>query len=1013
VLASLTRHCVRRPLTAWILLSGVSLLGCLALAHIGVSHLPDVDRASVNVLASLPGAAPEIMEHDVAELLEEALVQAEGVAGIATTVENGRVRLEVRLQPGRDVNAALQDAQNRVARIIPRLPKDLDPISLSKYNPADMPIVLMVLTGPYSPQGLSDTASTIIRDALQGVPGVGSVSIYGPQGRTLKIWLDRTRLAERGLTISDVVSGLRANNLETSGGTIEGAGGDLAVRMLGQPRHVEELADIPIATNVALGGAVATVRLGDLAIIEDGFIDNRSISRMDGQHRQGLGVGKLRGFNTVTVARDVRAVIDRLNRELPKNMHLEVTQDSSLWVNESIGAMAHELVMAVLLTAAVCWLFLGSFAAASTVLLAIPMALLGTVGALWGWGAGINTFTMLGMSLAIGLVVDDAIMVQESIEHHHGLGLSARDAALRGTHVVRFAALAATVAVLAVFAPVLFIRGEIGACFFQFGFALCVAVAISYIEAVTMAPARAAQFLKAARAPTGPSRLWSLLNRCYGSLLRLAVRRPVVVLATAALLAAAGTWALVAIPREISPDQDSGRIRIAWSAPATADQARIEALVDLLSERLGAIPGVLHVQVSGNGVSGNCGIVLAPPGERPPQAAIISEARRRLGDIPGLASSVQADVQALIRVSNPAAADLSVRGPEHERCAAIAEEIMERWRTDPHLVDVSSSWKVAAAELTIIPDRAACADLGVDLDSLAATINSLIGGSLAGSFTLDGRRQDVRVRLRADQRANPEDIGRLLVRTRTGTTIPLSALARIVVQPAPAKLLRLDREPTVTISANAPPGVAQGQAQAAAMALVGDLPPNYRVVPGDSALAMRQAVGDLGSALAIGLVVAFLVLAVQFNSLLHPLTVLTALPLAVAGAGVALWLSGQSLNIYSGLGLLLLMGLAKKNSILLVDRANHACESGEAADPAQAMVIAGPARLRAILMTSVATCAAAIPIALGLGEGAEVRRPMAIAILGGITVSTVLSLMVVPAFYVVTSRLMGRRTNAV
>jgi hydrophobe/amphiphile efflux-1 (HAE1) family protein len=1012
MLAALTRHCVRRPLTAWILLSGVTLLGCLALARIGVSHFPDVDRASINVFASLPGVAPKTMERDVAELLEETLVQAEGVEGIVATVENGRVRLELKLQPGRDVDSALQDAQNRVARIAPQLPKGLNPIALNKYNPEDMPIVLMVLTGPYSPQRLSDTAATIIHDAIQGVPGVGSVAIYGPQGRTLKVWLDRARLAERGLAISDVVAGLRANNLETSGGTIEGAGGDLAVRMLGQPRRVADLAEIPIATRVTPGGAVATVRLGDLAIIEDGFIDNRNISRMDGQHRQGLGVGKLRGFNTVTVARDVRAAVDRLNAELPKGMRLEVTQDSSQWVKESIGSMWHELVIAVLLTAAVCWMFLGSFASGSTVLLAIPMALLGTVAALWIGGGSINTFTMLGMALAIGLVVDDAIMVQESIEHHHGLGLSSRDAAVRGTGAVRFAALAATIAVLAVFAPVLFIRGEIGAYFFQFGFALCVAVSISYLEAVTMAPARAAQFLASAGAAAGPSRLWPILDRCYAPLLRLAVRRPLAVLAAAALLTAIGAWALAAIPREMSPDQDSGRIRVAWNAPATADQARIEALVDILSDRLGSLPGALHVQVSGNGASGTCGILLAPPAERPPQAEIIAEARRRLGGIPGLACSVQADVQTLIRVSNPAAADLSVRGPEHERCAAIAEEIMGRWRADPHLVDVTSSWKVAAAELTIVPDRAACADLGVELDDLAVTVDSLIGGSLAGSFALDGRRQDVRVRLRADQRANPEDISRLLVRTRAGAAIPLSALARVVVQPAPARLMRLDREPAVTISANAPAGVAQGQAQAAALALVGDLPPGYRVVPGDSAVAMRQAVDDLGSALAVGLVVAFLVMAVQFNSLLHPLTVLTALPLAAAGAGIALWLSGQSLNIYSGLGLLLLMGLAKKNSILLVDRANHACASGEAADPAQAMAIAGPARLRAILMTSVATCAAAVPIALGLGEGAEVRRPMAIAILGGIIVSTVLSLVVVPAFYVVTSRLLRRRAAA-
>ncbi len=987
----------------------MALLGGLALTRIGLSHFPDVDRPVIMVYAQWPGAAPQAIEHDVCEIIEESLVQAEGVASIESMVRSGSVNITMRLQPGRNVDAALQDAQNRVGRMVGRLPKDLLPISLSKYNPEDMPIVLLALKGPYSLQRLSETASTTITDALQTVPGVGTISNYGPQNRTIKLWFNRTRLAERGLTISDAINGLRANNLEAPGGIIEGAGGDLSVRVLAQPRQVQDLAAIPITTSSVPGGGVAVVRLGDLATIEDGFLNTRRISMVDGQLRQGLGIGKQRGFSTIAVATAVRATVARLESQLPQGMILEVTQDSSTWINESLSAMWHELAMAVLLTSIVCWYFLGSFAAASTVLLAIPIALLGTVAALWGWGATLNTFTLLGLSLAIGLVVDDAIMVQESIDHHRHRGLNPRDAALCGTNAVRFAAMAATIAVLAVFAPVMFMRGEIGASFLQFGIALCVAVALSYVEAVTLAPARAAQFMQAGAQSKEP-RIWRHLERIYSTVLDRVLRRPWLTLVGAALATVMGAWILLTLPGEISPDQDSGMLNVSWNAQATADQATVEALVDRISTHIRAIPGVARVQVSGDIASGGCVITLAPRSERRLQVDIMQDVRRSLATIPGLTAQVRPSVQTLIQVPNAAAADVSIRGPEHARCAEIADAIMRRWRDDSRLVDVNSSWRVAAAELTITPDRAACADLGVNLDDLAATVNSLIGGSVVGYFTLDGRRQDVRVRLRADQRSTPEDLGRLEVRTRAGGTIPLSALAHIAVSPAPAQLTRLDREPAVTIRANAVPGVSQDAAQRAAVALIGDLPPGYRAVPGDSAAALSMALHDLTFALVVGLIAAYLILVIQFNSLLHPLTVLTALPLAIVGAAVALYLCGQTMNLYSGLGMLLLMGLAKKNSILLVDRANQMREAGEATDPSQAMRLAGPARLRAILMTSIATCAAAVPIACGLGEGAEVRRPMAIAILGGISISTLLSLVVVPAFYVVTDRLQ-RRTD--
>jgi hydrophobe/amphiphile efflux-1 (HAE1) family protein len=1007
VLGALTDRCIRRPLTAWVLMVGASLVGLLALHRIGLSQFPDVDKAQISVIAELPGAPPKSMERDICELLEEVLVQAEGVSEIQSSVSPGRATITMVLDPGRNVEAALQDAQNRISRIADDLPRDMLPIHLSKNNPEDRPLVFLALSGPYSAQRLSDTAHNTITDALQAVAGVGSIDLQGPQTRAVKVWLYRDRLEARDLTVADVIAGLKSNNLEASGGTVEGAGGDLGVRVLGQPRRFADLASVVIATRPVPGGPPAAVRLGDVAMIEDGFVEERRINRVDGQPRQGIAVSKQRGANAVAVAEGVRAVVERLNAQLPQGMVLEVSYDGSRFILQSISAMWHELSCAVVLTALVCWLFLGAWWAAASVLLAIPMALLGTVSALWCWGATLNTFTLLGLSLAIGLVVDDAIMVQESIDRHRGLGVPPREAAARGTAAVRFAALAASVAVLAVFSPVLFIKGEIGASFFQFGLALCFAVGLSYIEAVTLAPARAAQFMGAAREPHEP-RIWQAVEAGYGRLLSGVLRRPWLTLGAAALALAGGAWALVALPRETSPAQDSGRIEVPWSAPATADQALIDRIADRMASDVGAIRGVTSVQVNANGVRGNCWVTLAPIGQRAPLATILTEVKRRLDLIPGLWSRPRPSVQDLIQVTDPAAADISIRGPEHERCAEIADEILQRWRNDPHLAQASTSWSIAAAELQVEPDRAACADLGVDLDAMATTIDGLIGGAGAGTFTLDGRREDVRVRLRLAERSTPEDIGRVRIRTRSGETVPLSAVARVQVRPAPAQLSRRDREPTVFLRANAAPDVSQDEAQRAAAKLVGDLPAGYRAVPGDSAAVYNQAKRDFYFAFCVGLVAAYLVLVVQFDSLVHPLTVLTALPLAAAGASVALLVTGQSLNLYSGIGLLLLMGLAKKNSILLVDRANLARES-DGADAIGAMRVAGPARLRAILMTSAATCAAAVPIAIGFGDGSEVRRPMAIAIIGGVAVSTALSLAVVPAFYVLCDRLSRKR----
>lgn len=1022
----ITEACIQKPVFAWMLMAGTVLFGVVAASRIGISQMPDVDFPTINVSVSWEGAAPEVIENDVLQPLEEALVQVEGVAGLTSTARQGSGSVTVELALSRNVDLALQDVTAKVQEAARRLPRDLDPPVISKTNPEDQPIMWIGLTGPYPRQVIADYARYRVKERLQTVPGIGEITEGGSIERNVRIWVDSSALDARNLTVGDVTRALVREHVELPAGRIEVPGREVNVRVLGEAMDLETLRNIVVAEGgspAAAGRAGAggtPVYLKDVALVEDGFEDIRRVSRFNGQPAQGLGIRKQRGANAVAVAQAIRAEMAAIGPTLPPGMTLETNFDSTLYIEESVHEIEFELALAVLLTALVCWLFLGSLSSTLNVVLAIPMSLLGTVAVIYFLGFTLNTFTLLALGLSVGIVVDDAIMVLENIFRHAESGEDRVTAAREGTREIAFAALAATLAVCAIFIPVVFMKGIVGKFFLQFGVTLCVAVLLSYLEAVTLAPARCAQLLDVSREHR--SRLgravdgaFARLASLYSRVLPWALRRPARVIAGSFLLFGLAILVFRAMPKEMVPSQDQSRVMVRLTGAVGSDLAETDRLVRRGEEYLLARPDVLRVFAVAGGFGGggvNSGIyfvTLVPPAERATtQAQFSAEVRKELNSYPGLRAVVQDLSQQGFTAQRGFPVEFSVRGSDWSQLIATSQQLMGELKQSGLVVDLDSDYQLGMPELAVLPDRARAADLGVSMDDIATSLNALVGGVRVGKYSAGGRRYDVRLRLLADQRSRPEDLSHLRVRAATGELVPLSALVTTEERPALQAITRRDRERAITVFANVAPGASQDKALARVEELARKTPVGVRVVLGGASVAFRDSMSSLLFALVLGIIVAYMILASQFNSFLHPVTVLTILPLSIAGAAFALWGTGRSLNIFSMIGLLLLMGIVKKNSIILVDYANQLRDRGRSA--AAAILRAGPVRLRPILMTSAATMMAAIPAALGLGAGSETRAPMAVAVIGGLIVSTALSLLVVPAFYLVAVRTKERLT---
>jgi multidrug efflux pump len=1011
---------IRNHVFAWILMFALIGFGILCFTGVGtvfrglgVSQNPDVDFPVVNIMMTWEGASPEIMETDVVDLVEESVTSVEGVKEITSSSRLGAANVTVEFELERDIDVALQDVQSKLSQLQNHLPKGMDPPTVGKTNPEDEPIMRISVGGSRPPTFVTDYIRNVIRPQLQTIPGVGEIQLQGFRDRNVRVWYDAARLEAQGLTVSDVNAAIQREHLEVPAGRIEGADREMNVRAEGEAIDVEDFRNLVITYRNG-----APVRLRDVAVIEDGLEDRRRIGRAMGEPAVGFGITKLRGANAVQVGRDVRARLVEIEKQLPEGLFVAVNFDTTVFIERSIDEILFTLILAALLTSVVCWIFLGSWSTTVNVLLAIPTSILGTFIVMYVFGFTLNTYTVLGLTLVVGIVVDDAIMVLENIYRHRENGEGKVTAASVGAREITFAAAAATLAIMAIFLPVAFLKGIIGKFFFQFGVTITVAVLLSLLEALTLAPMRLSRMLevgeRATRLEQWVTRTFARLAAGYQRLLVPALHHRRLVLAGAAALFVLSLGIVKLLRQEFIPSQDMSRFGMRYQTSVGSSLDTSERVFSEIERFLRSRP---EVEMYGGGVGGFGGevnngfvyVTMKDPRDRPvdpktgrrlSQQDLMNLTRQATSSIPGARITMQDFSQRGFSTGRGGGfpVEFNIRGRDWDTLGRASRVIMEKMRESGLVTDVNSDYQVGMPEVQVVPDRNKAADLGISMAEIGETINSAIGGQRVGKFKDKGRRFDIRVRLLSPQRQRPEDIQRLLVRTGSGGLVRLGDIVRINQEPTLQIITRRDRERAITLTANVAPGVSQNRAIDASMEIArANMPDGYRVVASGSARTYRESFESLIFAMILGLIVAYMVLASQFNAFTHPFTVLLALPFSVSGALVALLLAGQSLNVYSMLGIILLMGIAKKNSILLVDFTNQARASGM--ERHEALLHACPIRLRPILMTSIATIAGALPPALAVGPGAELQRPMALSIVGGMIVSTAFTLFVVPSAY--------------
>ncbi len=1018
---SLSTTSIKNPVFAWMLMAALIVFGWIGFTRMGVSQLPDVDFPVLSVQVTYEGAAPVVMETDIMDVIEESVMTIQGIREVSSSARQGQATITIEFDLDKDIDVALQEVQTNIAQAQRRLPDDMDPAIVSKTNPEDQPIMWIGISGDRPKRDLMEYVQDHLKDRFQTINGVGEIFLGGFLERNLRVWLDAAKLEEYQITVEDVIASIQREHQELPAGRIETKEHELNVRAMGEALSVEEFGQIVIAQR---GGSpiYKPIYLKDIATIEDGLADERRIARIMGKTAVGLGIRKQRGANAVEVAHKVKARLEEVKQQLPPDLEIGINFDRSQFIEDSISELHFTLVLSAILTSLVCWVFLGSWGSTVNVLLAIPTSIIGTFFFLNVMGFTLNTFTMLGLSLAVGVVVDDAIMVLENIVRYQERGEGRVRAALLGSNEISFAALAATVAVIAIFLPVAFMQGIVGKFFFQFGVTVSIAVALSLLEALTLTPMRCSQFLtvteQRSRFGHWVDAGFDRLAHGYRSLLVRSLRvRWLVILGAVAVFV--GSFALLKpLRKEFVPPQDQSMFLCRIQTP-------VGSSIDFTSERFkqaeafimsrpevrryfGAIGGFGGGEVN----TGILFVVLHQPRERAvvapakrplTQQELIAVCRKALNEIPDVRAYVQDLSQSGFTAERGFPVEFTVRGPEWEALASHTKEIRRRMEATGLMVDVDSNYEEGITEVQVVPDRVKAAERGVSVASIARTINATIGGERVAKYTRGGRRYDARVRLRPEDRAQPSDIGHLWVRNNRGELIQLSDVVRLEEHEALQTITRRGRERAVSVYANVTAGKSQTDAIRAVEQIAKEvLPEHYFLVLSGSAQTFREAFTSLLFALCLGIVVSYMVLASQFNSFVHPLTVLLALPFSISGAFVALLMSNQSLNLYSFIGLILLMGLVKKNSILLVEFTNQIRARGTGVH--DALLEACPIRLRPIIMTSLSTIAAAVPPALAIGPGAETRIPMAVAVMGGMIFSTLLTLFVVPCAYSLLAR---------
>ncbi|WP_413586163.1 efflux RND transporter permease subunit [Bdellovibrio sp. HCB274] len=1009
---------IRRPVFAWVIMFALIVFGAICMNRMGISQLPDVDFPVVSVSVTYEGAAPEIVEAELVDPIEERLLAIEGIKEMRSSARQGTGVVTLEFDINRNVDVVLQEVQTALSQL--RLPQGVDPAVVRKQNPEEDPIMIISVYGDATLKDMLNWTNNYLLDQLRFLPGIGEVSIGGFSQRNLRIWLDVNKLEQNYLTVNDVVAALASQHIESAAGQFTEKDRELRVRWLGEASNVKEVGDIQILNRGGQRIQERAIYIRDVARVEDGLSDIRRVARFEGRQAVSMLVRKQRGTNEVEVANAVLAKLAAIKDSFPKGYDYRINVDYTRSTEATVHLTLEKLWVAALITIVICFLFLGSIPAAINILFSIPTSIVGTFTILYFSGFTLNLFTLLALTLSISIVVDDAIMLLENIIRHYRMGKGSAKAASDGSKEVLPAAIAATMAVVAVFLPVVFMDGIIGKFFFQFGITMSAAVLLSLLEAVTITPMRAAAFLssepKVSKFEHKLDLIFEGFAHTYQKVLKVTLNWKYVIVFVSLVFFAVSLVLISHVRQEFVPAQDQNFIVInGQAAPGTSLMATdaIAKQVEEILHKNPAVQGFL-TSIGGGGGSSNVNqffipVTLKPRAERSiGHVQVMNDLRSQFKAVKGVRISMR-DVSARNLSSgrqNPLA--INLRGPDLEVLQKKSEELMERLTNEKLAVDLDTDFRSGIPELILTPNRKAMADRGVSIETVGQLLQAGVGGLRQGRYTADGRRYDVRFKIQENQIQKPADFRKLYVRNNFGNLIPMSQLVHIKESGAIQSISRVNRQRAISVFGN----LYAGQSQAAVLQRTSEiakeiLPQGYSFALEGASAGFAQSFKSLYSALAIGILVAYLILAVQFNSFIHPISVLVALPFSVSGALIALWLFDVSLNLFSFIGLIVLMGIAKKNSILLVEFTNQMRHKNkeDKKNVVKALIDACPVRLRPILMTSVATIAAATPLVFGAGIGAETRLPMGLTIIGGTIVSTLLTLFVVPALYLMLSPL--------
>lgn len=1006
---------LKRPVLAWVANLFLLTIGIWTLTRMPVRQYPDIDPPVVSVATTWTGASAAVVESEVTKRIEEAVSGIQGVKTINSTSTDGSSRIDIEFRLDREIEFAAADVRDQLGRVRKQLPEDIDDPVVEKASASSSPVLWIGLRSDQrTPLELTDFARRNMIDALSVVPGVARIYIAGERRFAMRIWLDPDSMAARGVTAAEVDARLRQENVELPAGLIESSAREMSVRAdarMSEPAQFSAL--------VIRAGSGGEVRLGDIARIEKGAADYRTGLWIDGQPAIGLGIIRQSTANTLETAQGVREALERLRPAIPQDVTADIPYDESVFINASITSVVRTLVEASLLVALVILVFLRSWGATLIPMLAVPVSLAAAVPVMALCGFSVNVLTLLAFVLAIGLVVDDAIVVLENAYRRHELGEPVALAAARGTRQVQFAVISTTIVLVCVFVPISFQAGTVGRLFREFGITLAAAMAASGFIALTLTPVLSRGLIRR-HGHEGPifgflGRMLAAVDRSYAWILGIALRWRLVTVLVGIAVSAVAVYALRTVRTELAPTEDMGTAIIIVEAPQGATMAethaqveRVASLVEPLKGKDGPVAVLLTI-IPGFTSPGQVNtafviVRLKDWSERNVrQQDIVAQLFPRLIGLPGCRAIIINRPSFGIRDFGQNLQAV-VGSEEHDRARAWSAQLMAALRKDGRLVNLRDDVDLTRPQLAVSVDRDRVADLGLTASDVGDALAIALGERKATTFEDRGRSYDVVIQADRASRTTPDVLDRINLRSRTtGALVPLSAVVVAREIGAPKDLKRVDRRAAVTVSGALVSGASLGEAvEATRAAAARELPPTAALSWAGQAKEFVDNSGGQWLMFAAALLVVFLALAAQFESWIHPLIILAAVPPAFAGALAALVLTGQSLNIYSKIGIIMLIGLMAKNGILMVEFANQLRDAGRTVDEAarEAAVI----RLRPILMTTIAAIAGAVPLAIAHGAGSEGRVAIGTVIIGGLTVATLITLVLVPVLYVLLAR---------